>query len=164
MSTQYDIDKNQVKIYYPNHPDSSQAPPPSYQPMGVYQATTEHRPVINDHLGWSICNTVCCVCSGALILACAIPALIFSIRTKDLSLMGRYDEARESANYARVLNIAATIFVVIGIVALIILMIFYVFAIFTAFASVGLAIKEELEREKNETYWRSSTASSILLQ
>ena len=163
MSTQYNADQNQVKVYYPSNPDQSQPAASSYQPMGAYQVTSQPTSPITDHLGWSICNTICCIFSGFFVLFCSIPALICSCRAKDLALSGRYEEARNSANCSRMLNIFATIFVAIGFLAVIVIIIVYVGVILAAFAGMGVALNE-IDKESNGTFWKMFSTKSPNLE
>ncbi len=69
---------------------------------------------------WSILNTICCLCTGAIVLICSLPALCFSIKTRELNQLRLYNEARKASVYARNCNLFATFIIIyIFILALI---------------------------------------------
>ena len=87
-------DEIQMDVLTPTPPQ----PPPSYNSSNhypiVYQPTVYstnayfstangNQSRIQTHLGWSILNTICCLCIGSLILFCSIPAMIFSFKTAE---------------------------------------------------------------------------------
>jgi hypothetical protein len=81
----------------------SSLPPPAYNSPNhypiVYQPTVYSinqqsmgsQMAIHTHLGWSILNTICCLCIGSLILFCSIPAMIFSFKTAEHLRFEKFD-------------------------------------------------------------------------
>ena len=81
-----------------------------------YQSTTDptipifvdYDQFVDSYMSWSILNNMACLFTGVFVLFFSIPALIFSMRTRDYLKLGNIQEARMNSKYARSFNIAAT--------------------------------------------------------
>jgi hypothetical protein len=85
-----------------DEPDIESGMPPKYE--NIYESSNVNRPVIRDQTFFSIFNTLCCC---TLI---GIPALIFSIRSKERYHFGDYKTARRFSRFAKMFNIIGLIF------------------------------------------------------
>jgi hypothetical protein len=96
---------------------------PPFSPNNFIENFEEEK-LIETYMIWSIMNNLLCICSGVLILACSVPALIFSMKTDDYIKMGNFSEARLNSKYAFGFNAAGTTFLF-----LILLVVFYVYGV-----------------------------------
>ena len=104
------------------HNNSTPSAPPYTQNHFIDHLEEENQ--IETYMIWSVMNNLLCICSGVLILACSIPALIFSMKTDDYIRMGYYSEARLNSKYAFRFNAAGTFFLF-----LILFLVFYFYGI-----------------------------------
>lgn len=134
------MDSNE-KMYYHTSQDQNvenqQSPPPSYQPTIysthhpiIYQPTVyetrQHQPyAIETHLGWSLLNTICCLCVGTMVLFCSIPALVFSFKTQQHIRNGNFSEAQTNSKLAHIFNSLATFLWVMIMILGLFMVVFY---------------------------------------
>jgi hypothetical protein len=69
-------------------------------------------PIPDTYLEWSIFNTICCIFTGAIVLFCSIPAMIFSCKTRELIENRRFELARQASKYSKALNIIASLIII----------------------------------------------------
>ncbi len=82
------------------------------QPTSIILVEDLNPLVSETYIEWSILNTLCCFCTGTLVLLCSLPALCYSIKVQELNEMQRYTEARRVSIYARKFNQFATCIVI----------------------------------------------------
>lgn len=70
---------------------------------------------------WSILNTLCCFFTGSMVLLCSIPALCFSIKTRELNAERDFVEARKASVRSRTCNFIASIVIIQCLILTIIL-------------------------------------------
>ena len=58
----------------------------------------------HDHLGWSIFTLMCCN------IICGIPALVYSVRARDMNMLGQVDLAKSYSKRSKICNIIALCF------------------------------------------------------
>ena len=98
---------------------------------------------VKSHLGWSLVNSLCCTCTGIGVLFFSIPASIFSCRARDSIKDGDYYQATKNSMYAKILNILATILVIISLVALAVILILYGAGLWNTVKHVQVAMNQK---------------------
>lgn len=170
------------KIYTADPFASQPSPPPAYQPSFqtaytnqpptiIYQPTVyETRSqrnrygdmYIETHIGWSVLNTICCLCVGSMVLFCSIPALIFSFKTQENLRNGNFNEAQTNSKLAHIFNTLATFLWVMIMIFGLFMVVFYTGLL----SATLLSALDEINRLNHSSHNYSSnsmTSSSILL-
>lgn len=177
MSTQNE------KIYTTDPYISQPSPPPAYD-QSFQTAYTSHPPTIiyqptvyetrnqrnrygdmyiETHLGWSVLNTICCLCVGSMVLFCSIPALIFSFKTQENLRNGNFNEAQTNSKLAHMFNTLATFLWVMIMIFGLFMVVFYTGLLSATLLSALNEINEKYYNLSQNNTLPSSTSSSILL-
>ena len=61
---------------------------------------------------WSILNSICCFFTGSIVLLCTIPAIFFSIKTRELNADHDFVNAKKTSTYSKNCNLLATIVII----------------------------------------------------
>ena len=94
----------------------------SKSPVFIQEEYSEHQ-IMSEYpyqcqpksfLCWSILNFVLSFFSGFLSSYFAIPALYFSYKTKDERAKSNYVRAKKFSKYSKLMNILATVFIILG--------------------------------------------------
>ena len=96
--------------------------PTTTQPSNVIIIDIDSDPLkAETFMEWSILNTLCCLCTGSIVLLCSLPAMCFSLKTRELNENHEYVEARNASILARNCNFFSSMFIIYCLIMTVVL-------------------------------------------
>ena len=97
----------------PNENDTMLPPASVLQPTNVVVIDIDPNEFeIETFFEWSLLNTICCLFTGSLVLICAVPAMLFSLKTRALNAQRRFNDALEMSKNSRNCNLLASLVII----------------------------------------------------
>ncbi len=85
---------------------------------------SEQQSAPRDYMVWSVIGNVCCMCTCMFTLLCSIPALIFSLNTKENVKIGDFSKAKKNSLFSFLCNSLTALTIILFCILSIVLIVY----------------------------------------